>query len=364
MRVLQICHDANGPFIGVCRQYVEAFPEASVCTVFLKGELSKDLVQRVGGGSVEVLDTDDGNLRGFKFSQIIKLIRRFRHDKFDLVVAHRYKSIYLAGIMSYFMDLPVLLGVVHEHDVFRRITRRLFVTFWRSQFLIAGVSNSVTENIASYCPSLVRRKKLKTLPNVLSEHHESTVLSRQEAREALGLPLDATIIGSIGRLVKKKSFPTLLEAFAKAEVDSDVKLVLIGEGPIRAELERIIEAKSLGSRVQLIGHVESASRLVTAFDLFVLTSGHEEAFGLVLLEAMIAKVPVLYSDVPGPAEVVGDSGWCFPSGDAAAAADKIEQFVNSSQDVRLELAQNGYDRAKSQFSSQNFRAELTEFVNR
>ena len=360
--ILQISHDYGGPFVTVCRQYVDAFPDDKVTTIFLRGPGGPEIVSGVGGEQVQFIETPGEDLRGFKFSQIIRLYRLIKGQSFDLVIAHRYKAIYLAGIISYFLPLPRLLGIAHEHNVFRRITRKLFVTFWRRRYLIAGVSDSVTENIASYCPGLVSEHRLFTLPNALPQDFESKLLTKQQAREALGIDQTSVIIGSIGRLVEKKSLHILIEAFAFADLPNDVTLVLMGEGPLRSKLEQLVESLGIEERVRFLGHVNNGGHYVAAFDVFVLPSGVEEAFGIVLLEAMLAKVPVISSDAPGPSQVVGKSDWLFVAEDAPELAKKMQIFFELNPDARLDLGEAGYERVQAEYTHDQFCERLSQLA--
>ena len=355
--VLQISHDFKGPFVAICRQFVDALPEDQVTTVFLRGESDSDIAESVGG-KVHFLEQPGENLRGFKFSQILRLYRLIQSESYDLVIAHRYKGIYMAGIMSYFCNLPHLLGIAHEHNVFRRITRKLFVTFWRRQFKIAGVSSSVTANISQYCPSLVTEKRLYTLPNALPLNYEHKILSRQSARREMGIAEDAMLIGTIGRLVEKKSLHTLIEAFGRIEKTDNTYLAIMGDGPLLIPLQEQAAALGIVDRVLFLGHVPQAGYRASAFDLFVLPSGVEEAFGIVLLEAMIAKVPVLSSDAPGPKQVVGTSGWLFSTGDSQGLAGRIADFMALSETDRLQLGQLGYERVQSEYTHRHFSERL------
>lgn len=357
--ILQISHDYNGPFVSVCRQYVDAFSDDCVTTVFLRGDEDADVVKGVGGENVLFLEQPGEDLRGFKFSQILRLYRLIKPQRFDLVIAHRYKAIYLAGIMSYFLPLPVLLGIAHEYHVFRRVTRKLFVTFWRRQYLIAGVSDAVTANIGEYCPSLINENRLLTLPNALPRKYEDKVLSRQEARKILGLDEDALVIGAVGRLVDKKSLHILIQAFANLEF-TDAILVIVGDGPLKQSLQQLAKTTGVGQRVVFAGHVPKAGRLARAFDLFVLSSGVEEAFGIVLLEAMMARVPILSSDAPGPKQVLGASGQLFSVGDASDLTSKLEDLLNLTPAERLRLGEAGYRRVQSEYTHDIFCSRLAQ----
>lgn len=126
----------------------------------------------------------------------------------------------------------------------------------------------------------------------------------------------------IGRLTYYKGHQTLLHAMAKVE---NAKLILIGEGEHRGELDRLVDALGLREKVALIGHRtdEEKQALLDNCDVFCLPSiERTEAFGVVLLEAMCAGKPAIAGDVPGSGMgwVVNDgsTGLLVPPGDANA----------------------------------------------
>lgn len=349
--------------MSICRQYVEALDDAEVTTVFVQGLPAAEVEQSVGGAAVIFLEKSGEDLRGIKFSQILRLHKLLGLAQFDAVIAHRYKGIYLAGILSYFRDFPVLLGVAHEHRVFNRITRKLFVTFWRKQFRIAGVSDTVCSDIADRCPSVLAEDRLFHLPNVLPAGFNEALIDKEAAREQLGLAAGDYVIGSVGRLIKKKCLHVLIDGFkryllAHSENAGQVKLVLMGDGPLRSELARQITELGLETQVKLLGHVPNAGRLVRALDLFVLPSGEAEAFGLVLLEAMAAKVPVISSNAPGPSEVHGTPRWQFEMNDTEHLANRISEWRALSADQQRVVISKNQRRVEEAYSPQVFRRKL------
>ncbi|MEM8883854.1 MAG: glycosyltransferase [Planctomycetota bacterium] len=134
-------------------------------------------------------------------------------------------------------------------------------------------------------------------------------LARDAARRELGVPDDAFVYGSIGKLSETKDPATLVRAHARLQDASH--LVLIGDGPRRDELA--------APRVHLPGHIPDAARLLPAFDCFVFAS-RRDAFGLVLLEAMASRIPVIARRAGGVPEVVGDTGVLVEDEDGFVAA--------------------------------------------
>lgn len=354
-QVLQLCHDYRGPFVSICRQYVAALSDADVTTVFIQGAESEQVIAAVGGHKVLFLEKPGENLRGFKFAQIFRLLKSV--GEFDAVIAHRYKAIYLAGMLSYFRSLPKMLGITHEHRVFKRVTRKLFVTFWRRNFVVAGVSKSVVDDIARSCPSLLTENRLIQIPNVLDVAAQEQQLSFGAARDAFDVDRQSFVVGTIGRLVEKKSMDVLIKGFARLD-DPSALLVIIGDGPLRSNLQDLALQLGIEHRVRFLGHVENASQYARLFNLFVLSSGSAEAFGLVLLEAMAGEVPVLSSTAPGPAEVVNDPDSQFIEGDPDSLATKIKEVQARAQHELHRQTQRNRQRVQDNYSVDQLRRTL------
>lgn len=351
LRILQIAHDYRGPFAKVCAQYNAACAGHEVSTVYLSGPSSEAVRAATGGDHVYFLGFTPQDLSGIKWALLASVWRLYRGQSFDIVIAHRYKSIYVAGVMSAFFPSRCLLGVLHEHGVLSRPTRSLFFSFWRQRLHAVAVSDSVARSALEDCSAL-GAGRLTTLHHSIDPQASVSWLNREAARAELGVEGDQFLFGSVGRLIPKKRFDLLLRALAGLP---DARLLLIGGGRERARLEALATQLGIVDRVRFVGHVDNASRLLRAFDAFVLPSGAEEAFGIALLEAMLAGVPVLASDAPGPSEVLGETGTQFPDGDEAGLTEALRNMFAASGTVREQLASAAYARVLSNFSPERFR---------
>lgn len=139
-------------------------------------------------------------------------------------------------------------------------------------------------------------------------------------------------IVAVGRLEKQKNHELLIKAFAEIANDyQDDNLIIYGEGPLRGELEELIDSLSLKSRVVLPGNIESIEQALAEAKLFVMTSDYE---GLpnALMEAMVVGVPCVSTDCPcgGPRELIEDniSGMLVPCGDKAALVKKMRILLS------------------------------------
>lgn len=360
-RVLQICHDYEGPFRTICHQYVAAFAGHHVTTVFLCGTRSQEVAAVVGGDEVIFLEQSRRAMRGLKVGTLVRLARRLSSRRFDILIAHRYKSIYLSVLLAKLLSIPTLLGVAHEHGVFRRLGRRAFMKMFGRNVTCIGVSESVSRDIEATCGPLAMRGRLYTLPNILDMELAEGLVKRAPARDALGLEADAFWFGTVGRLVSKKQHEILLAGFAEfvsRRPDANARLAIIGGGPHRARLESLASELAIAGRVHFTGHIQDAWRYLRALDVFVLSSGIQEAFGVVLLEAMLAGVAIISSDAPGPREVVDDTARLFETGNARALADRLDSLFDMSGTERTALAATARARLEAQYTPDAFKRRL------
>lgn len=162
--------------------------------------------------------------------------------------------------------------------------------------------------------------RLHTVPNGWSRVCQP--VDRESARGALGLEGDGPVIGWVGRLVPAKGCDIFLDALARLE-GTDVRAVVIGDGPLRAALEQRAGSLNLLGRVKFLGNRQDASRFFTAFDLFVLSS-RTEGTPIVLFEAMSAGVPIVATTVGGVPDVLTEAiGVLVPPLSPRALADGI-----------------------------------------
>jgi glycosyltransferase involved in cell wall biosynthesis len=170
-------------------------------------------------------------------------------------------------------------------------------------------------------------------------------------RTSLGFKPEEIVCISVGRLVPVKGLSDLLSAFAIAHNQNpELRLLLVGDGELRQDLEREVQELKIGDVVQLVGWREDIPELLDVADLFVLTS-HNEGLGLVLVEAMVKKLPVVATAVGGVPEVVidGVTGSLVPAGDSVAIASAIARFAENGE-MRASMGQRGYERANEFFT--------------
>ena len=170
----------------------------------------------------------------------------------------------------------------------------------------------------------------------------------EDLRSELGL--DQTfVIGYVGRILRMKGLDTLVEAIA--QLNMNCKILLVGRGEYRSELEKLADQLVISERIVWIDGVppEDVPKYLNCMDTLVLpsrtTPDWVEFFGRVLVEAMACQVPVIGSDSGEIPNVIGNAGLTFPEGKAKLLADQI-QMIAQDPVLRSNLLQLGLDRVE------------------
>lgn len=351
MWVLHICHSYYPPFLDCARQYNALFKGTpyKVLTVYLTGDRNADVERDTQSDEVIFLGYKSKQVRGLKLGAIAKIKAIAKQKDFLFCIAHRVKPTYVALLAT---KLPVI-SVHHNYNDYSRWSRRLFVNFFKRRLLMLGVSNSVRDDLRQ---DLIgwEEERIQTLYNHIDvESTQGAMLPKDEARQSLGLPQDAYVIGNVGRLHHDKDQATLIRGFHQALPHLPPKslLYIAGKGPLESELKQLITRLDLKDKIILAGNIPNAKCYFKAFDLFVLTSDREP-FGMVLLEAMAAELPIICSDCGGGGEVVKGVGQLFTFGDVIGLSKSIIELFNDK--VRC----NVITKLKEEFSDQSARGNF------
>jgi glycosyltransferase involved in cell wall biosynthesis len=186
-----------------------------------------------------------------------------------------------------------------------------------------------------YARQGIAAEKFTLIPNGIALPPPSNV-SRAELLAELELPADTRLIGAVGRLWPQKRIKDLIWATDLLKViRDDVHLLVIGDGPHRARLERFRQQVEIEDRVHFLGHRADVPRFMPHFDVVWLASEYE---GLpnVIMEAMAAGAPVVASNIPGNRDLVvpGETGYLVPLGDRAAFARQTRILLDDAELAR------------------------------
>ncbi|MFC3945186.1 glycosyltransferase [Pseudomonas gingeri NCPPB 3146 = LMG 5327] len=352
--VLQLCHGYDGPFLDCARQYASLFSGTGyrVTTVFLTGAADAEVAAGCASDEVLFMEYSSRAIRGLKLGAIRDLRKIAASRNFSFCIAHRFKPVYIALLGT---ALPVI-GVHHAFGDYVRGSRRLFAQLFRRRLSLLGVSDAVRDDMRKCLPKWPTGR-IRTLYNRIDiEALQATQVTVAEAREALGLPVDAWVVGNVGRLHPDKDQATLIQGFAQAleRLPANSRLAILGTGRLEQDLKELARELGIAEQVLFLGQVPEARRYFRAFDVFALSSDHEP-FGMVLLEAMAAGVPLLATSCGGAREVVEGVGILFPLGDAGHLAQGLQHLAALDDEQRQACAGLMLARLHERFSDQAVR---------
>ncbi len=267
---------------------------------------------------------------------IFPLFRYLRKSRpFALISALDYANI--VAVCAQKLSLVDTRVVVTEHNTLSiscanaarslgRLVPFLVRHFYRHAHGILAVSSGVADDLARVVN--IDRQAIRVAYNPV-------VTEKMIARsyEPIDHPWLADgqqpFVLAAGRLTGAKDFPTLIRAFKKLRGTDDVRLVILGEGPQREQLEKLVSELELEGAVLLPGFLDNPYAWMRRSALFVLSSAWE-GFGNVLVEAMACGVPVVSTNCPsGPAEILENGKWgrLVPVGDADALAKAMHESL-------------------------------------
>lgn len=242
----------------------------------------------------------------------------------------RPRPIFIAGIQN---NLEKTLE--HLPRWTRGWLRRDILAAYAQADHVIALSQGVAESLLELVPALAGRISV-----VHNAGYDQEVERLALEEPSLPLPCGPLFLGC-GRLTEQKDFPTLLRAFDRIKNEVAGELWILGEGPLRASLEREITALGLSERVRLPGFVKNPFAFMARASTFVLSS-RWEGFGNVITEAMACGTPVISTECPhGPREILEAGRWgdLVPVADVSALATAMRSSVQDSARFRQRAGQ-------------------------
>ncbi|WP_276279666.1 glycosyltransferase [Halorussus caseinilyticus] len=316
--------------------------DPTVWTIADPGPLASDLDDDVTLRSLDATGKHDVRAP-------VRFVRALRSERPDVLQSFLFFDNMLARLAGAFAPgVTVVTGVreVPENPrPLRSAVRRLTL----------ALSDRIVSNSAAGARFVTDRGASDGDVDVIRNGRDLSVYgsatASEDLRAELGVPADAPLVGTVGRLVERKGHHDLLDAWPTVrESHPDAHLVVVGDGPERDALERRARRLACEESVHLPGTRDDVPELLDAFDLFAFPS-HYEGLPGALLEAMAAGLPIVTTPVDGNAELVldGRSGRHVPVRSPEALAGEIADLLSNPEDA-AELGAGARRRAESEFA--------------
>jgi L-malate glycosyltransferase len=270
---------------------------------------------------------------GLDWRVVRRITREIRARGIELLHAHQYTPFFYAALGKVLSGRSPRL-ILTEHG--RHYPDVVSTARWASNRLaLRHLADAVTGVCEFSLRGLCERDgfdpgKARVIENGIDVDHYGPAFDRSATKTRLGLDPGRRYVANIARHHPVKDQSSLILGFRDvALVRPDVDLLMVGDGPLRCELESLASHPDLAGRVIFLGVRDDVPDILRAVDVFALTSVSEAA-SLTLMEAMATSVPVVVTDVGGNPEIVRDGieGWLVPRGDHHAIGSAILRILD------------------------------------
>lgn len=334
--VLKVCHVAVGDLwagaevhlLALMRYLVRLSGFEWSVILFNEGKLADEL-RKLPIQLMVVPEKDNGPV-----AIAYHLVRTFKRIRPDIVHTHKYKDSVLGTIVARCLRVPHVIRVVHGlPEPFGGLKSMKMICYTIVDRVVTSrlidKVIAVSREIHEVLTKVYGANKVMCIHNGIDLENVHVTTQRSEARKEWHIDDKAVVVGTVGRLVLVKGHTVLLRAVRVLRtMGMNVTLLLVGDGPLREQLEAEVQRLELGQSVIFVGHQEQVYDFINMMDIFVLPSLHE-GIPMVLLEALALKRSVIASRVGGIPEVVlnGQSGLLVRPSNVDELASSLREMI-------------------------------------
>ncbi|TAK34825.1 MAG: glycosyltransferase [Chloroflexota bacterium] len=302
---------------------------------------------------IEVIDLNRGGK--YDMTVIWQFIRLMRTRHVDVVQPFTTPAAFFGLLAALLVGTPA--KVVRESCGVQRFSPRGLLAYRWLEDRLTRFADSVVSNSAAGGEDLLRRgipaERIRVIYNgVNPDRLQSNPEGVEAGRARLRVPTGGSAIGILASLTPAKDHASFLRAAALVSVKRpEVRFAIVGDGPLRGQLESLATELSLGERVVFFGNQRRVADFVGGWDVLVSSSSDKEGCSNSILEAMGLGVAVIATDAGGNRELVqtGSTGYLVPPGDHVALATAMEQAL-ADPAHRHVVAQRGQQMVNTRFS--------------
>lgn len=292
--------------------------------------------------------------------------QQLKRHNYDIIHTHGWATLLSGALSTWLLRLktnskrPLIIN--GEHGVY-------YADQWRKKLAQKMLFKAIDGNL-SVSADLGKRMEYSfglgptfhpILNGVDTQQFKPQPKFRLLQRQKLGLTPENLVIGTVGRLVKIKNYPLLIESFRQLHQSNPlIRLVFCGDGEQRSHLEALVQSAGLTEVVYFTGRIQNVAEVMQAFDIFTLTSDME---GLpnTLLEAMASKTPCVVTDVGGSREVLAkDAGILVPPGDIQLLTKALKALILDPK-ARLAMAQQAFNHVHEHLTLQKMADQYYDY---
>ena len=299
-----------------------------------------------------------------------KMVRYIRGRKFKIVHTHSSKAGILGRIAAKFAGVPSIIHTVHGwsfHDHMHPVSRYVYILLERfcARFTDALIVVTNRDQKKGLEAGIGKPSQYHLIRSAIPlEEFNPAHSNRDMIRQQLGLPIHAPVLGTVGRFSNQKN-PLEWVKVAKivSQEVSECRFLMVGDGPLRPQVESLLVEIGLKDKTILTGIRRDIPQMMSAMDVFLLTS-RWEGLPRVIPQAMSMGLPVVATSVDGSTEVIedGTNGFLCPSGDVNYLAERCLEILRNVE-LRQAFSQAGREAALRNFDLSQMISQIDALYN-
>lgn len=343
MRKMKVCHVLYGLGIGgietLAVKLFNRMDRDRFEHVVISLIPAQDLVSEIEKGAAKLYFLDKGPGQDPRIYQTITRI--MREEKPDVVHTRNWSTLAEGVIPSLIARVP---GRVHSFDGLNadNLGEEPAARIWAQRVLIRAVERKVARSEAmraAMCGQLkLKPSEVQLIADGIDLARYDLPVSRAAVRKRCGLHPDDEVVGIVARLDPVKDHRTLFRAAGRLiETHPRLKLLVVGGGPLQAELQAEVAGSPLASHVVFTGPQLDVPSLYHCMDVYAQPSLYEGVSGSIL-EAMSTRLPVVSTAVGGTVDIVkeGETGYLVPAGDDQGLAAQLHVLLTDRAKARAQ----------------------------
>ncbi|MEZ4859677.1 MAG: glycosyltransferase family 4 protein [Caldilineaceae bacterium] len=267
---------------------------------------------------------------------LLRLTRLMRRDGYTIVHTHSSKAGILGRWAAKLAGVPIIVHTVHgwgHHDRQHPLVRAYYI--WLEKLTLPVTDKLIVVSALNIEKGLAdgigkREDYVVIRSGIELDRFGHPQVARAVTRAAWGIPVDVPVVGTVTRLSPQKAPLDFVRAAAQvAASHPQAWFMMVGDGPLRADVEALAAEVGIADRLVLTGLRRDVPELMAAFDLFALSSLWE-GLPRVLPQAMATGLPIVATACDGSAEAItdGENGYLVPPGDPAALAVRLCRLLD------------------------------------
>lgn len=280
---------------------------------------------------------------------IVRLASILKEWKPTVFHCHMVHANLLGRVARLFTSVPVLISSAHNINEGGWVLETLYRVTDRLTDITTNVSHAAVDHFVQN--KVVPKNRIKLMTNGIDTNcFLPNKALREEVRKQQGFGDDFIWI-AIGRIEEAKDYENMVNAFHLLAQDYSARLIVLGDGPLKQDIQSKIDVLGLRDKVKLMGNRDDVKELLNASDGYVMSSAWE-GLPIVLLEAASAEMPIVCTDVGGNREVVnnGQNGFVVSPANSIELSQAMSEIMDVSPFYRRQMGEVGRRHVEKNFS--------------